>query len=86
MCSFFSEEEPLVLEKLNTSSKDTKSRSDKIINPTKGGKTSDKIKKDFFGTLDCDFLQKVVDYYKMDIELFGYETDEHFSYCKNAQE
>lgn len=49
--------------------------------PTKGGKSQD-FRKEFYSQVSCDLLQQILNLYRADFDLFGYESALFNQYCR----
>ena len=76
MCSL---DEPYVLKTGGIVPKDYSSTSNQHV--TSGGRTAEKARTEYYGQVDCKVLQRVIEYYRMDLDMFDYETSEFESLC-----
>ncbi len=53
----------------------------RLENPTKGGRTEEKIEY-FYSTITCKLLDKLILYYGMDMEMFNYDDKLFKNICQ----
>jgi len=52
-----------------------------VVNPTSGGSSAN-VREEYFSLLPCDLLQKLVDKYQLDMEMFDYDAKDFLRLCK----
>ncbi len=52
---------------------------------TQGGKTED-FRAQFYRQIECRQIDGLVEMYKMDLEVFGYDTSLFYELCRNKSE
>lgn len=54
----------------------------KPVHETQTGKTDYKVLKKYYTEIKCALLQKIINYYQMDFDLFNYDYSEFYALCK----